>query len=400
MTQSTDPKTDKAPRRANGEGSLYPTSEGRWRGALTFVDGAGVRRRKTVSGRTRAAVRKALGKARDNLDAGRSPLPAGTVAAFLAAWLDASRQRIRASTWRQYELSTRVYLVPLLGRVALAALAPVDVERMTAAVIAGGRAPRTAALARAVLRRALADAVRDGLVHRNVAALARPPHVPIHTLEAGRDYLDVSHLRRLLTGARVHPLGPLVTLAATTGLRQGELLGLWWSDVDTDARTLTVRRSLAVAWERGDAGPRLGWAFAEPKTARSRRTIHLTATAIAALERQRLLQDAARDAAPWAWQDRDGLVFTDAEGLPLHGHQVTHAFHGLLRAAKLPSIPFHGLRHSAATTLLAEGIALKVVSEQLGHSTITITADRYSGVAPTQRRDAAEAMDRALGVGV
>ncbi|MCI0583176.1 MAG: site-specific integrase [Chloroflexi bacterium] len=396
MVKSTGPK---APRRANGEGRVYPTAEGRWRGALWWTDAGGGRRRKVVSATTQAAAKRALAKARIDLDAGRAPLPAGTVATFLEAWLDASRQRIRPSTWRQYELSTRLYLVPRLGRTALAKLSPADVEAMTQWVITGGRAPRTAALARVVLRRALQDAVRDGLVHRNVAALARPPHVPVHSLAAGVDYLEPEQLRRLLAGAKVHRLGPLVTLAAATGLRQGELLGLWWSDVDEAAGTLTVRRSLAVAWRaRREAGEKaFTWSFAEPKTARSRRTIHLADAAIAALGRQRELQAVERVAAGSAWADDVGLVFADAVGAPLHGHQVTAAFHRLLEASGLPAIPFHGLRHSAATALLAAGVAIKVVSEQLGHSTITITADRYAGVVAGQRREAAEAMDRALG---
>lgn len=384
-------------RRANGEGSIYRTAEGRWRGAIAWTDAKGTARRRAVSGRSQAAVRRELATLRVELDRGAAPAPAGTTAEFLEGWLVAARQRIRASTWRQYESTTRRYLVPALGRAQLAKLTPSDVERMTGELVESGRSPRTAALARAVLRRALADAVRDGRVARNVAALARPPHVAARSLEAGRDYLDTMQLRRLLSAARIHPLGPLMTLAAATGLRQGELLGLFWTDVDLEARTLTVHRSLARVWQRSGGEFMQGWDFAEPKTARSRRTINLPAAAIAALERQRSLQDAARADAGAAWQDTRSLVFTDRVGRPLAGHDVNHAFHRLLTTAGLPSIAFHGLRHSAATALLAAGVPLKVVSESLGHSTITVTADRYAGVVAAQKRDAADAMDRALG---
>lgn len=385
------------PRRGNGEGSIYETADGRLRGAIAWTDAHGDRHRRVVAGRTRAEVRRALGVIRAELDRGIAPAPTGTVATFLEGWLAASRQRIRAATWRQYESTTRRYLVPPLGRLALAKMTPADVEAMTAGLIESGRSPRTAALARAVLRRALADAVRDGLSARNVAALARPPRVPSRSLEAGRDYLDRAQLRRLLTAAAIHPLGPLVTLAASTGLRQGELLGLTWPDVDDEAATLTVRRSLARVWERKAGELVQAWALAEPKTARSRRTLNLPAAAVAALERQRGLQEALQASAGTAWQDRAGHVFTDAVGRPLQGHDVNHAFHRILGAAGLPSIPFHGLRHSAATALLAGGVPLKVVSDLLGHSTITVTADRYAGVVAAQRREAAEAMDRALG---
>src|SRR4051812_45705875 len=114
------------------------------------------------------------------------------------------------------------------------------------------------------------------------------------------------------------------------------------------------------------------------------------------MERQKALQDARREAIATAWQDRLGLVFTDGLGRPLRGDDVTHVFQELLAAAGLPRIPFHGLRHSAATMMLAAGTPLKVVSDQLGHSTITVTADRYAGVVPEQKREAADAIDRAL----
>lgn len=376
-------------RRANGEGSIYEY-RGRWRGAVTWTDTAGIRQRRTIAGKTQAEVRRALAELTAQLDHGLAPPAPQTVADFLAGWLEASRQRVRPSSWYRAEQAVRLHLAPAIGRLPLAKLSPSDVERVTAGLIASGRSPRTAQIARSTLRRALADAVRDGLVHRNVAALARPPHVPVRSLTARRDFFEPADLRRIVNEAKVHPLGPLVALAASTGLRLGELAGLAWAAVDLEARTLTVRRSLARSWE--------GWALAEPKTARSRRTINLPAAAIAALERQRALQEAARAAVGSAWQDKDGLVFCDALGRPLRGPDVNHAWHRLLDAAGLPSIPFHGLRHSAATAMLAAGVPLKVVSDQLGHSTITVTADRYAGVVPEQRREAAAAMDRALGV--
>jgi len=377
-------------RRANGEGSIYPFRSG-WAGAVSWTDSAGKRHRRVAYGKTQDEVRRSIAALRVGVDRGMAPGERRTVAAFLAEWLEATRQRIRHSTWRGYESCVRVYLVPAIGRLELEKLTPTDVERVTAGLVAAGRAPRTAALTRIVLRRALADAERDGLVHRNVAALARPPHVPSRSLEVGRDYLDAAQLRRLLETAALHPLGPLVTVAAATGLRLGELLGLTWTAVDEDAGTLAVRRSLARV-----PG---GWALAEPKTSRSRRSIDLPRAARAALARQHGLQDAARDAAGTAWQDRDGLAFTDAVGRPLRGSEVNHAFHRLLDAAGLPSVPFHGLRHSAATAMLAAGVPLKVVSDHLGHSTITTTADRYAGVTPALRRTTADAIDRALGAG-
>lgn len=383
-------------RRSAGEGTIYTTADGRLRGALRVTHPrTGHQVRRTVSGRTRAEVARKIEalkrEAADGSFAGRLSL-----GDFLTRWLEAEKQRIRLSTWRERELHIRLYIRPALGPVPLAKLTPLDVERMTSGVIAGGLSPRTAAHVRVSLRRALGDAVRDGLISRNVAALARPPRVPGRTLQVGRDYLDAEQLRALLTTSRLHPIGPLVTLAATTGLRAGELLGLAWPDVDTEAGTLTVRRSLARVWQRQDGETVQGWGLAEPKTPRSRRTINLPGAAVAALQRQRELQEAARGLSGLAWQNVDSLVFTDAVGRSLRGYSVNADFHKLLDAAGLPSVPLHGLRHSAATLMLAQGVPLKVVSESLGHSGIAITADTYAAVMPAQRKEAADAIDRAL----
>lgn len=391
---------DKARRRGNGEGSLWEDAEGRWRGQITWTDAEGRRKRRAVYGPSFAEARAKLTKLRAELDGGQEPAATLTVAAYLDGWLQRERTRVRASTWRVRDQRVRTWIVPKLGAVALAKLTPADVERMTSAMIAAGRSPRTAAHARVELRRALGDAQRDGLVHRNVAALARPPRVPTEAMVPGRDYYEPAQLRTLLESIATHPMGPLVTVAATTGLRQGELLGMTWDALDLAAGHLSVRRARARSADGG-------WELAEPKTARSRRTIHLPARALDALRVQQERQAAAIAAAGSRWQDRDNLVFTDADlprrpsdgpatGQALPGWSVTKTFHAMTGAAGLPSIPFHGLRHSAATALLAAGVPLRVVADVLGHSTITITGNLYAAVVPELRRDAADAMDRAL----
>jgi integrase len=239
---------------------------------------------------------------------------------------------------------------------------------------------------RATLRRALADAVRDGLVIRNAAADARPPHVPHRPIA----YLTPANLRHLIVGTADHPHGPLFALAATTGLRLGELLGLSWADVS--GGSLTVRRSLAKAADGG-------WAVAEPKTVRSIRTIPLPTEARRALDMQQSRQLFARKAAGATWQGESGLVFTDAIGRPLKPESVSREFSKARARLGIPAVRFHDLRHSAATTMLAEGVPLAVISEWLGHASITITATHYAAVVPALRDQAAEAMDRALSAG-
>ena len=401
MAESTATKTR---RRSAGEGSVYEAPDGRWRGAVTWTEPDGKRSRRIVSAPTSALARDKLDDLRRELRLG-TIAPAGkalTVADYLTSWLERDSARVRPATSRGRETHVRCYLTPALGRLALVRLKPTDVERALAGFMADGRpktaddrkrgrqshpptSPLTARHVRATLRRALADAVRDGLVSRNAAGDARPPYVAHRPVV----YLTAPDVRRLLEATADDEHGPLYALAVSTGLRLGELLGLSWPDIDMDAGTLTVRRSLA----RAQGG---GWALAQPKSTRSRRTIPLPAVARDALRRQRVRQDAARTAAGSAWQDRDGLAFTDAIGRPLGPGGVSAAFQRGREAAGVPRVRFHDLRHSAATLMLAGGVPLAVISEWLGHSGIAITAAHYAAVVPQLRREAADAMDRAL----
>lgn len=385
-------------RRSAGEGSVYRTTDGRWRGAITWTEPDGARHRRTVSGSTALEARTHLDELRRKLRLGALATSGrGTLAEYLTGWLERDRSRVRPSTWRSRELHVRCYLIPALGNRALARLSAADVEQALAAFVRSGRpslagqprgkpiAPMTARHIRATLRRALGEAQRAELVGRNAAADATPPYAPHRPIE----YLRAEDARRLLDATRDDELGPLYALAATTGLRLGELLGLAWSDIDLAGGTLTVRRSLAEAYDGR-------WALAEPKSTRSRRTIPLATIARDALRRRQAQQAAERAAVDTAWQDRDGLIFTDSIGRPMRPDRVQHGFARAREAAGLPRIRFHDLRHTAATLMLAEGVPLAVISELLGHAGIAITASHYAAVVPELRREAAAAMDRAL----
>jgi integrase len=396
--------TGKANRhRSPGEGSVYPSADGGYRGAVYWTDDSGRSHRRLVRGRTSAEARAKLDKLREELQLGTLAEPGSgvTVGAYLTGWLPRYRVRVRPATFHSAEMHVRVYLVPSLGRINLAKLSAADVERAMAGYLTSGRpvrpekrgrgrsndggiAPMTVRHVRATLRRALSDAVRDGLVGRNAAADARPPYVAHKPIV----YLSARDLRKLIDGTRDAPDGPIYALAAATGLRLGELLALSWGDVA--GGNLTVRRSLA----RSAGG---GYELAEPKSARSRRTIPLPAAARQALEVARTRQLFLRQAAGSAWQDRDGLVFTDEVGRPLRPEYVSRRFNAARDAAGVPRVRFHDLRHSAATAMLTEGVPLAVISAWLGHAGIAITAAAYAAVVPELHRDAADALDRALG---
>lgn len=393
----------KSKRRSPGEGTIYqrPGRPG-WRGEVTYTDPDGKRHRRVVTGATSEDARAELDKLRLRLRLGTlGASDAGTLGEYLAGWIERHRATVRPSTWRTAETYVRAYLIPALGRIALVRLTAADVERALASFVRHGRpstvgearkprpvSPVTALHVRAILRRALSDAHRAGIVGRNVAADATPPRVPHRPIA----YLTPAEVQRLLSATSEDVLGPLYALAASTGLRRGELVALRWSDVDMAEGSLRVARSTA----RNDAG---GWSAAETKSARSRRTLPLPAMARNALERQRKRQAVARLAAGTAWQDRAGLVFTDAVGGPILPEYVSHAFARARVVAGLPTATLHQLRHTAATMLLAEGVPLAVISEWLGHSGIAVTMAHYAAVVPALRRDAADAMDRALSGG-
>jgi integrase len=191
-----------------------------------------------------------------------------------------------------------------------------------------------------------------------------------------------------LISARKHPAHALYMLALTTGMRQGELLGLRWQDVDLEGGKLAVRKALQR--QRGR-----GLVFIEPKTARSRRTIILGKRAIAAVQAHRDRQAFGRRSVGSEWQDHD-LVFCDGFGKPLDPSYQTATFKKVAEAGGLPLIRFHDMRLTAATMLLSKGVHVKLVSEMLGHTTITLTLDTYSHLIAAMHGDAAAAMDAIL----
>jgi integrase len=241
---------------------------------------------------------------------------------------------------------------------------------------AAGLSPQSVNHIRTVMATALAHAERRRLVATNAARLSEPEHVP----HAEVAYLLPEQVERLLASMLGEPLGPLVTLAIYTGLRQGELLGLRWRDVDLDAGTLRV----AQAIQNG--------VIVETKTTASRRRMMLPAVAVAALRRQRVYQGEQRLLAGRRWMD-NGLIFTTGSGHWLQGGYVTKVYQQYLHRARLPKTRFHDLRHTHASLLIHLGLAPRLVMERLGHSTIATTMDIYGHIYPEAEREAARLLD-------
>ena len=379
-------------RRARGEGSISRRVDGRYVARVELgVGPKGQRRRKEVYGASKAEVVQKLRELiRQREEGGLSPGKTPTVGSFLLQWLEASRPSLSYNTWQRYEGLTRGHLIPGLGRLRLDRLSPGDVEVFTAGRLKQGLSPRSVHHLRAVLRTALNRGIRWGMVQRNAAQLAEP----VRTEHYDYRVLDPDGARRFLDSVAGDRLEGLWTVALALGLRQGEELGLCWPDVDFQAATLTIHHSLQ--WRKADPAKPAQPVLAEPKTERSRRTLILPAAVLRALREHRSRQLQERLLAGSRWQASE-LVFTNPWGRPLAAGYVLQLFRRALAEAELPQMRFHELRHSAASLLIAQGVPLKVVSDLLGHSSIALTANTYGHVLEASRREAAEAMDRALG---
>lgn len=332
--------------------------------------------KREVQTKLRAALRAA--------SSGIQPTPRRvTVGAYLEGWLETSvRLRCRASTYDSYRDTVNRYIVPAIGQQPLAKLEPSHVAVMLADLTARGTlSPTTVRYCYVVLRIALGRAFKQGLVARDVATLIDPPARSRRETHP----LSDAQARTFLESVRGDRLEALYGLALTTGMRQGEMLGLRWQDVSLDARSVTVAHTLQKGTRE----------LGEPKSARARRLLRLGEMATASLRRHRISQAEVRLVAGRRWTDLD-FVFTTANGTPLGSHNVTRYFQAALKRAGLPHQRFHDLRHASATLGLESGESLYEVSQRLGHANIATTGDIYSHVTPAMQDRSAARMDRIL----
>ncbi|QBF44964.1 tyrosine-type recombinase/integrase [Janibacter limosus] len=374
-------------RRANGEGSIYQRKDGRWTGAVYVLNRDGGRQRRQVYGRTRGEV---AGKVADLLSLNRKHIPAApvevTVQQYAQSWLERlGSSGLKPATVSNYRWVLDRHVLPNIGRQRLVALSPQHVRTLLLAVSESGVSARTVQLSRAVLRSMLADAERDQLIHRNVAALVKGPRVerqevvPWTADEAGQ----------FLTSLEGHRLRPLFAVGVALGLRKGELLALRWQDVDLDVGALRVRATVQRL------GKGVGLVTGSPKTARSRRTLPLPQVLVDALREHRTAQALEREEAT-SWHDA-GLVFTTSKGTMIEPRNLNRFLDEAIARAGLRRIRFHDLRHTCASLLLAQGVSPRVVMEVLGHSQMSMTTDLYGHVMPSSLRSAADALDGVFG---
>lgn len=368
-------------RRAHGEGTLYQRGDGLWVAQLRLPTGE----RRSIYSKRKSVVQARLRELRRAAEDGALPEREQriTVEKYLDRWLDAVRASIRPSTMVSYDLNVR-RLNKFFGRAQLSALTPVMIQTAYARLADQGLSPRSVLQIHATLHRALGQAVKWGMLIRNPSDSVDRPR----PRRAEMSTLSLDELMRLFEAARGTRMYAVFVLLGTTGMRLGELLGLKWEDVDLAGRRLVIRRAL-----QRQAGK--GLLFVEPKTSRSRRTIHLTALAVEALDLHQhhtgLLRQLARD----RWRE-SGLVFTSTVGDGMEAGVVNDNLRRLLVKAGLPHIRVHDLRHTVATILLQGGAHPKLVQDLLGHSTVTLTLDTYSHVTPALHMEATRRLDEVI----
>ncbi len=369
-----------AKKRGQGEGSLYKRKDGLWV-AQMFAQGTKVYKYTKTQGEARDWLREIRNQLKGGLTLSAAQI---TLESFLQQWLESHRVSIRPKTMQQYEQIVHQYLAPGLGRIKLSELRPDHIQTLYNAYLRQGKSERTVLLIHAVLNRALNQALKWGLIVRNPVQGTTHPKLRRREMSTLTD----SQVRDLLRAVKGSRYEALYLLDVSTGLREGELLGLRWSDLDWTTRRLQVQRQL----QRLRGG---GLVFSEPKSQAGKRAVVLSPIVVSRLRSHRVIQAYEKLFAGEQWQEND-LVFPSSIGTPWDPRNLYKHFKILLKQAALPNIRFHDLRHTAATLMLQQGIHPKVVQERLGHADISLTLSTYSHVLPDIQEEAADKFDLLL----
>lgn len=367
-------------KRDDGAGYVAEQADGSWRGSI-MLGGKRVYRR----GATKKTVVAKLQDARKQHEAGQPLSGVPTVAEWLEHWLThIAPKRVRPRTLESYRDLVRIHITPALGKHRLDKLRPDHIEAAWAGI---DRAPATILRCHRVLARALVVASHRGLIGIPPTSRMDAPTAPATEQQA----LTAAEARAVLAAAAEDRLSARWTVGLSLGLRQGEVLGLRWDDLDLEKGVLRVRRKL----ERIKG---VGLVLSEPKSKKSVRAVRVPKQLLDALREHQQRQRHERMAAGPLWHrgQFEGLIFTTETGTPIDRHNDRRAWIALLRKAGVSAVRLHDGRHTAATLLLEQGVPARVVMEILGHASTRITLDVYSHVTDDLSDEAAAAMERAL----
>ena len=347
----------------------------------------GKRRQKWFSGfETKKEAERAMAEKIAEVNRGDYFEPAKmTLKELINLWLyDEVKLKRKIATFDLYHSVTKTHVIPELGSIPLNKLNTLHIHQFLKSLLDKGVSQDTAMFIVRTLKVVLNWAVKMQLISKNPAA-----NIQTREKSTGSEMKvwtdeQVRHFLKTAANSRFYPV---FYLAITTGMRLGELLGLKWSDVDLNRGVISIRRIL----QRTSEGLKL---IEQTKTVKSRRLINISPSTAEVLEMHRIKQK--EEMIKYNYCNNDNLVFTTRYGKPIDPKSLRDSFYRIIKKARLPRIRFHDLRHTHATLLLQQGIHPKIVSERLGHTSISMTLDIYSHVIPSIQKEAAEMFDQIL----
>ena len=363
--------------RGHGEGSIYQRSSGSWRTQI-IVDGKRIGKTFKLKSDALSWLRKMQSQLEHGYDYFGSMI---SLEEYLGQWLDVAKVGLREKTADQYNRLIQNHINPHIGDIPLKDLRLSEIEQFYRTLILSGLGARTVKIVHSVLHRAFEKAVMYNLLTSNPAHGATLPKYQ----HAEMQIWDEVQVMQFLSAAHESRYEALYHLAVKTGMRQGELLGLKWSDLQWHNGTLLVQRQVQKI-------PRQGWSFLTPKTKAGRRAIKVGDATLQILRLHRERQEIEKSATGERWEEY-GLVFTSKVGTPGDPSNLRLEFNRIISEAGLPKIRFHDLRHTAASLMLNHGVPVIVVSKRLGHSQPSTTLDVYGHLYHEMQNDAAKIMD-------
>jgi len=307
-----------------------------------------------------------------------------TINSFLVEWLEVHSTQLKEASARRYKQLARDYVFPYIGKKRITDFTVIHVEELYQLLLASGVSVRNVRYTHSLLNRSLKDAVKRGLVGFNAASGARQPKDTPKEMKI----LDESQIKLFLITIKDHRLEALFHVAIKTGMRQGEIFGLMWTDIEWEKGYLRVQRQAQRF--KGQ-----GMLFVPPKTKAGRRTIPLGVDLLKMLREHREKQEVLKTKIGCNWHDKN-LIFPSKTGNPLSESNLLKEYKNLLEASGLPKMRFHDLRHTAASVMLNRGVPLLVVSRILGHSKPSTTLDIYGHLIPVLHEEIGDQIDRWL----
>lgn len=356
-------------RRANNEGSIYFSDrEHTWIAEVTLPNG----KRKKKRNKRQNVVKDWLFEQRKAIKENNIIVDEHiSVADYLKRYLETSaKHKVKPSTFSAYRRDIEGHILPELGKIKLSALTPHQIQDLYNKKLKDGLSKKSVLNIHGVLRTALNQAVKLGLLIQNPCTLVTPPR-PEKTLPS---IWTVEQSQLFLDAVEDHRYYLIYLIALTTGARRGEILGLEWQNISWENSTISIQKSVNEVEGKAMVG--------DTKTKRSRRIIALPQLVIDNLKAKR--EESG---------DNSGFIFKTSKNTIILPRNLLRHFHSVLDRIDIPRIRFHDMRHTAATILLQQGVHPKKVQELLGHSSIVLTLDTYSHIIPTLHNETAKKMN-------